>query len=285
MKVQVLDIPHVLRKYISKISFFENSNDFPDPKDMMLVAPNGLIRLVISCNNSLSLRNDEWLQRAKEDKIMLIGIHDLPIVVDFRRDHPSAILQVEFSPLGAYRFFHFRQAEIKNRSFLISEILDKKIISIEERIANAADIKVKVKLLTQFLLEYFEKCDSDLIFEHCVNRIINTHGNVSVEQLAAETGYSGRWLNVKFNERLGLSPKSLCSIFRFHLFYSAIMIQNEMILKSKAFFEFYYDQSHFIKDFKRFTGLTPGTFESTNNNFCRLFYLAQYNADALKITL
>ncbi|RXF71611.1 helix-turn-helix domain-containing protein [Arcticibacter tournemirensis] len=285
MKVKVFNIPHELKNYILKISFFESNSGLPDPNDMMLVAPSGLVRLVIPCNNNLSLRNDEWLQLAKEDKMMLIGIHDLPIVVDFEKGHPSALLQVEFSPLGAYRFFHLRQTEIKNRSFPVSDILDKSAPGIEERIVNTADIDVKIKLLTQFLLYYFEKSDNDLIFEHCVNRIINSHGNVSIEQLATETGYSGRWLNMKFKERLGLNPKSLCSILRFHLFYSAIMIQDEEILKSKAFFDFYYDQAHFIKDFKRFTGFTPGLFESTNNNFCRLFYMAQYTPEALKIRL
>ena len=273
MKVQVFNIPYGLKKYISKIWFFEKNGGFPDPDDMMLVAPNGLVRLVIPCYKSFLLKNDEWLQRATEDKMTLIGIHDLPIFVDFHRDHPSAILGVEFSPLGAYRFFHLRQTEIKNRSFLLSDIVDKTILKIEGQIANAGDVNLKVELLMQFLFDFFKESNGDLIFEYCVDKIIHSKGNVSIEQLAIETGYSGRWLNMKFNDRLGLTPKSLCSIFRFHHFYSSMIISEEQVLKSKAFFDFYYDQSHFIKDFKRFTGLTPSRFESINNNFCRLFYI------------
>ncbi len=274
MKVQIFNIPYGLKNYISKIWFFEKNSGLPEPDDMMLVAPNGLVRLVIPCYNSFSLKNDEWLQRAKEDKMMLIGIHDLPILVDFERNYPSAMLGIEFSPLGAYRFFHLRQTEIKNRSFLLTDIMDKTILKIEEQIANAGDINLKVKLLMQFLLDFFRESSSDLIFEYCVNKIIYSKGHVSIEQLATETGYSGRWLNMKFNQRLGLTPKNLCSIFRFHHFYSSMIIQDEKILKSKAFFDLYYDQSHFIRDFKRFTGITPTRFESTNNNFCKLFYIA-----------
>lgn len=272
MKVQVFNIPHGLKNYIPKIWFFEKESGFPDPDDRMLVAPNGLVRLVIPCHNSFSLKNDEWLQQAKQNRIMLVGIHDLPIFVDFERSHPSALLGVEFSPVGAYRFFHLRQAEIKNRSFRLSDIMNKTISEIEDQIANASDVNHKVKLLTQFLFKLLRESNDDLIFEYCVSKIIHVRGNISVEQLASETGYSCRWLNMKFNERLGLTQKSLCSIFRFHQFYSSMITHNEKILKSGAFFDFYYDQSHFIKDFKRFTGITPTRFESSNNNFCRLFY-------------
>ena len=273
MRVQIFDIPSVLKNYVRKIWFFENNRGLPEIDDMMLVAPNGLIRLVIPCKNSFSLRNNEWPQVSREDKMVLIGICDLPLFVDFIKDEPSAMIGVEFSPLGAYHFFHLRQSEIKNHAYLLTDILDKSYLQIEEQIANARDINLKVKLLKQFLYDLFLKNDSDLIFEYCVNKITHSEGNVSIKQLANETGYSSRWLNVKFDERLGISPKSLCSILRFHYFYSAMIKKDERVLKSKTFFDLYYDQSHFIKDFKRFTGLTPTQFVSMNNNFCRLFYV------------
>ena len=272
MNVRIFSIPHSLKNYITKIWFFEKNKGLPEIDDMMLVAPNGLIRLVIPCESRFSLENNEYLQVATKDKLMLIGINDLPLFVDFKRDEPSAMLEIEFSPLGAYLFFHLRQSEIKNRSFLLTDVLNKNALQIEEQIANAQDVNLKVKLLLQFLFYLFRKSNNDLIFEYCVNKIIYSKGNISIQQLANETGYSNRWINMKFDERLGLSPKNLSSIFRFHNYYSAMIKEDERILKSKAFFDFYYDQSHFIKDFKRYTGLTPTQFESRNNNFCRLFY-------------
>jgi AraC-like DNA-binding protein len=274
MKIQVFGIPHALKNYVTKIWFFEKDKGFPDIDDMMLVAPNGLIRLVIPCQNKFQLKNEEYLHVAKEDKLMLIGFNDIPLFVDFEKNEPLQLLGVEFSPLGAYLFFHIRQSEIKNRFYLLSDILDKNSLQIEEQIANAPNINLKVKLLIQFLLSLFVKSNNDLIFEHCISNIIASRGNISVNELAAKTGYSSRWINMKFDERMGSSPKNLCSIIRFHNFYAPMMTKDEGILKSKAFFDFYYDQSHFIKDFKKFTGLTPTQFERKNNNFCSLFYTA-----------
>lgn len=273
MRVQLIDIPYPLKGYIENIWFFESNRSLPATDDRMLVAPNGLIRLVIPCQNRFSIKSKGQPEVAKENEMLLVGICDLPLFVDFKRDEPSAMIGVQFSPLGSYHFFHIRQREIKNHAHMLTDVLGKRARQAEEQIANAGNIDLKVKLLKQFLFDLFVKSKSDLIFEYCVNQITCSKGSISVKRLENETGYSSRWLNRKFDEQLGVSPKNLCSILRFHHFYSAMMKKDERFLASKAFFDFYFDQSHFIKDFKRFTGLTPTQFENINNNFCKLFYI------------
>ena len=71
-----------------------------------------------------------------------------------------------------------------------------------------------------------------------------------------KTGYSSRWLNMKFTDKIGASPKNLSSITRFKQYYQAVASKDENpFLKN-----YYYDQADFIRTFKRFTGLTPTEF-------------------------
>ncbi|HYG14269.1 MAG TPA: hypothetical protein VEC12_00845, partial [Bacteroidia bacterium] len=81
-----------------------------------------------------------------------------------------------------------------------------------------------------------------------------------------------RWLHMKFMERAGISPKNLASIVRFQQFYTALAQNREKDFLQKEFYDFYYDQSHFIKDFKRFTGLPPAKLAMSENEFGKIFY-------------
>jgi len=95
---------------------------------------------------------------------------------------------------------------------------------------------------------------------------------VSIPELERMTGYSARWINMKFSEKLGASPKNLCSIVRFQQYYKSLKANAELFFLEKEFYNYYYDQAHFIKDFKRFTGYPPFQFERKSNGYDSIFY-------------
>jgi AraC-like DNA-binding protein len=97
------------------------------------------------------------------------------------------------------------------------------------------------------------------LINYVLQEIYAHKGNIKVDFLADRTGYSSRYIRKKFEEHVGLSPKFFSQIIRFqnalHMFenmYSPIDIANELG---------YYDQSHFINEFKRFHEFTPSEFE------------------------
>ena len=64
----------------------------------------------------------------------------------------------------------------------------------------------------------------------------------------------------------------MAEIIRFKQYYQALVNKDESSFMKNEFYDYYYDQSHFIKDFKRFTGLTYTGFENKTNNFGILYY-------------
>ena len=114
--------------------------------------------------------------------------------------------------------------------------------------------------------------NNDPVFDYCVHKIQSTNGRIQIKQLEKETGYSSRWLLTKFKDKVGISPKKLSSIFRFQKYYQALANKTENDFLQKEFYNYYYDQSHFIKEFKRFTGVPPVKFEASVNNFDAVFY-------------
>ncbi|HTP59643.1 MAG TPA: helix-turn-helix domain-containing protein, partial [Spirochaetia bacterium] len=85
-----------------------------------------------------------------------------------------------------------------------------------------------------------------------------------------------RHLDREFSDHVGLSPKTLANIIRFQRIYAGALVSPESSRLSDDVYDFYYDQAHFIKYFKRFTGFPPGKFQAVGNRFGRLFISPRY---------
>lgn len=239
--------------------------------DMKLVVPNGNIKLTVSYQNGIIAAVNGKTFVSKQHDITLTGLIDVPVILDVDEDVATETIGIEFSPRGAYRFFHFALHDIQNKIFSVSDLLGNLGKRLVEQMNNTRSVEQKIVVLQRFLLKQLSRQHQDLIFEYCIDKITDSNGSITVKELEKKTGYSSRWLNMKFNEKLGVSPKNLSTIFRFKQYYQALINGNEKSLK-KDFYGLYYDQSHFIKDFKRFTGLPPTKFEKQINNFGESYY-------------
>lgn len=92
-------------------------------------------------------------------------------------------------------------------------------------------------------------------------------GGQSPEALAAETGYSSRHLTRLFRERCGLSPKRLQRIVRINT--AAMLMQRSAGLSLTRLAQEldYFDQAHFIHDFRAVCGVTPGAYQARLSDF------------------
>lgn len=265
-------IPHnLLRPYIEKIWVFECSGRLPSD-DLKLVVPNGNIKLSFFSVNGITASFSGKSITSKQGSINLTGLIDVPLSLDTEKDLFTETIGIEFNPKGAYRFFHFNLHEIKNQIYQLDDILGPTGKQLEERVANAPTVRGKIDVLQQFLIRKLMENTGDLIFEFCVDKIISTKGGITVKELEKKTGYSSRWLNMKFIDRIGVSPKNLSSIIRFSEYYRAFTSENSKEIFRNEFYDHYYDQSHFIKNFKHYTGLLPSSIERSSNDFGRKFY-------------
>ena len=126
--------------------------------------------------------------------------------------------------------------------------------------------------MQDFLLRQLFVSAEDKLFEYCISQIKKTHGRISIKELEKKTGYGSRWLNMKFTDKLGVSPKNFASIVRFNHFYHYFISHSEKPVLKSELYDLYYDQSHFIKDFKRFTGYPPSTLENRMNEFGERYF-------------
>lgn len=271
MRIQFVTLHPQLKGYVDQIFIFECDGKLA-LDDLKLIVPNACLKLIIPIKNGIVGTLNGNTHTSKQYKMTLAGVSDMPAEVDIDEDAPAGNITVEFTPMGAYRFFNLKLAEVKNAIHNYSDIAGKTVLELEDRLAHTATLHGKVRLVQQYLLQQLHASSDDNVFDYAVQKILNTNGRVTIKELERVTGYSSRWLNMKFTEKLGVSPKNLSSIIRFQQYYKALATNGEMFFLEREFYNYYYDQSHFIKDFKRFTGFPPVQFEQRRNDYDHIFY-------------
>jgi AraC-like DNA-binding protein len=94
--------------------------------------------------------------------------------------------------------------------------------------------------------------------------LINQRPVVSVHKVAEQLCVSQRHLEIQFKQSVGLSPKTYLLILRFKRMEQQLKNLSSVSWQEMKFAHEYYDQNHFIKDFKRFTGHTPSDYLLNN---------------------
>jgi len=271
MRLQHIEPHPQLRGYVKKLWVFESSGRAPS-EDMKLIVPNGMVKLTIPFRNGIFGKNKDWSLLSKESCLTLIGISDLPAIVDVEHEAPSGNIGIEFSPVGAYRIFRLPQAELKNKILLLEDVMGKSAKEIQEIIANSEGVHQKVQIIQSYLIKLLQQSEADPILDYCIDQIKNSNGLVRVGDLERKTGYSSRWLYEKFMDKVGLSAKNLSAVARFMQFYQNWAKDPNKQFFHKDIYDYFYDQAHFSKEFKRFTGFSPSKFSHGENEFGRIFY-------------
>lgn len=264
--------PHpLLQPYIEKMWVFESSGRLP-ALDRKLIVPNANFKLAFTCRNGLVARVGDKTFIQKENELSFTGLVDSSVMLDPREDAQTHTIVIEFNPLGAYRLFRLSYTEVKNQIVQVADMIGNSASALERQLAEAATLDMKLQLLQNFLIKQLQEATPDPIYDFCINRITYSKGLITVAQLEKETGYSARWLHNKFSEHLGSGPKNLSEIVRFKQFYQAYSTGASLHKLKEYIYEYYYDQSHFLRAFKRFTGSTPTDLQNSINELATKHY-------------
>ena len=161
------------------------------------------------------------------------------------------LLGLRFRPGYSAAFIRDDLYYYTDKTVDLSEILSDPFLEIRDNYLERKEIDVSV--LSAIVSRLYSGYSLDSRVGHVVSLIKQTGGSVSIQDAADSAGFSKRMLEIKFKKMLGITPKRFARIERFNACF-----KNE----SSSDFSGYYDQSHMIKEFKTFTGLTPTEFFS-----------------------
>jgi len=182
---------------------------------------------------------------------------------------------VRFYPYGFANFVTTPIKNLANKETPIELLFgEKPAKELEQKIIQATDTKERIEIIENFLLEIFKnKGTIDSIVKSTVDTILSTKGNIPINAILKEDLSKRRQLERKFAKQIGISPKQLSKVIRLQAALKLLLNQQSENLTKIAYESEYYDQAHFNRDFKEFTGINPKEFsEDDKMVLSSLFY-------------
>jgi AraC-like DNA-binding protein len=163
---------------------------------------------------------------------------------------------VRFRPGMSQAFLPVPGVDTVNQSIALSDIWGADSRRLTEQISEGQSTAQCIGLIEQRLTK---PAEITLVQRLCAS-IAQQAGQVRIDELTFQAGLSARQLRRLFLEQVGLSPKHFCRVIRFRNSLSRLSPAKRADWVQVALDCGYYDQAHFINEFRQFSGYTPGEF-------------------------
>jgi AraC-like DNA-binding protein len=244
-----------LADVVTRIYAHDSGVASPGEQSSWLIVPDGEIKLIFPVRGDITCAIGDRVRLHRAARLIVSTMRTAPGQLWF----PEGVdaIGVIVRPEAAYRVFDIPHHELANCTLDGEEVVGAAARQWQEELANLPAMEVRVSTLQKRLWEWVRRRERrDRAYEFAVRRVRHADGSIRIEDVASQLGWSRRHLERRFREYVGVGPKTFAAILRFHAVYKRVRRAGPGQY-GDAIGEAYFDQSHFLKDFKRFTGMTP----------------------------
>jgi AraC-like DNA-binding protein len=246
-----------LRPYVRCYYFFESESDV-ELDDT--VFPGGHMEIIFNLGEGIwrSAAGNDWYTTPP---VELWG--KLTQSLAIKSIGINKMLGIKFYAHSAAFFLNEELSGFNDQIADARDLLGKPVRSLHERLKEESGLDRRVQLLENFLVARLAEKEKRAVNIAMVGKIIremqqNPDPN-SIRTIASQNNISSRYLSRLFLQYTGVTPKLYDKIHRFQQSLRLIT-ENRYSLTSIAYDCGYFDQSHFIRDFKHFAGITPSSY-------------------------
>lgn len=226
--------------------------------------PDGNTEIIIDLTETPQyIYDNETLQEIQTCRYAWVsGVRTQPITIPSGRDRRMLI--VAFKKGKAFPFYRFPMSELADTVAEADLVFGPDFPFLRERLLASRLISQMFQLVEAFLLREAGSLIGESISNQCVeyalSNIIYDPGIQRLRHLSDQIGYSQKHFIELFRQQVGVSPKQYLRIMRFQKAISAIDNNQQVRWSQLALESGYYDQAHFIHDFRLFSGFTPNEY-------------------------
>ncbi|MEX6686339.1 helix-turn-helix transcriptional regulator [Danxiaibacter flavus] len=236
-----------LRPFIKSFLVIESSDDLVNR-----ILPGTSMAIAFRYKGQVNYLKDDAYDHLPVSTIT--GLRKSVRLINYQKD--SANIIVVFKEAGASAFFREPLNELFEESISLDNLIPRQeILDIEDRLATAFDTPQRIAIVEAFLSSKLKAQETDKLVQTAVEKIYNTAGIIRMKELADILYISKDAFEKRFRKTVGASPKLFSSVVRMNAaihHHKPIHTMLDIALDAG-----YYDQAHFNKAFKLFTGQTP----------------------------
>lgn len=248
-----------IARYVKFIWCSENY-DPESPKERVL--PTGSSQLIINLENKAFRHfSEDKSQEYLYDPVIVAGIQSGPVFLDsYSR---ISTMGVVLRPGAIAAFLRLPAQKFQDQVISLEAILKRDISELREQLVAAATHQEKFVLLETFLSSLLDpEYQLHPAVDFAISQIDLANGSIPIAKIHNKIGYSRRWFSQIFRDTAGITPKHFSRILRFQHTLNLIREINKPDWSQFAISNGYFDQSHFINDFKDLAGISPSMYKN-----------------------
>jgi AraC-like DNA-binding protein len=183
----------------------------------------------------------------------------------------SEIVGIKFRPTALTHLYGLYMHQFTDKVADLSAVPGTHFGDTRKQLAESKDLAEKVNVLNvHFRNLILEKPFVETAADRAIDIIFLKHGMLPVSEISGFAGIGERQLENLFKKYIGLSPKFYARIIRFSYIFTLVQEDNQN-WSGIAYDASFFDQSHFIRNFKDFTGENPSDYSFDEKNLANFF--------------
>jgi len=244
-----------LSDYVELLWLYE---DYTQPHEKERLLPDGSMELVINLSED-RVRVYDPNDAARFHTLhgaIVVGAHSEYFVIDTAQQH--SVMGAHFKPGGAFPFFDPPAGELHNMLASLGDLWGGAADELRARLLDAAGPQAKLRMLEQELLvRAAGRLERHPAVAFALREFRGAPNARAIADITGQIGLSAKRFIDVFNGEVGLTPKLFCRVRRFQRALRAVGKGQAVKWAAVAADCGYFDQAHFIRDFRAFSGLNP----------------------------
>ncbi|MFK7803595.1 MAG: DUF6597 domain-containing transcriptional factor [Anaerolineae bacterium] len=250
--------PHPpLRAFVKSIIYYRG---YTAAKPYEMLLPDGNSQLVIELDgNDRVLKDKQKRVDLALNRGWITGIQTQPVI--YQSERKATTLSIQFEPGGLFALFGIPARKFQDAMIDTASIFECSLNELREKLLECQTAEGIIKTTCHFLEGRVLPSESKQALIHFIIGRLCTQ-NRPLTQISTEAGYSQKQLIQIFKDHVGVSPKRYQRILRFSQSLSILAAQPTADYSQILSACNYYDQAHFINEFRHFSGYRPSQYHA-----------------------
>ncbi|XID94123.1 DUF6597 domain-containing transcriptional factor [Paenibacillaceae bacterium WGS1546] len=266
MKSEIANDVFFIRTYVPQeplsafVDYFWYLHGYNPSHQKELAIPDGSAELIIDLRAENIRLFDQRHTTLNLDSSIVCGPHSEHFIIDTAQE--ATVLGIHFKPGGAARFLRTPLNELHNSHVSLDALWGLRARDLRDRLLHAATPERRFRILEQFLETQNKSLwHPEPAIQFALAELQSLPHTGILSDTIERTGLSAKKFIQLFKEEVGMTPKRFCRVMRFQEALIALGQGKPIDWVHLAIACGYYDQAHFIREFRAFSGLTPTEYE------------------------
>jgi len=230
------------------------------------IVPDGFSEIVFHYGDLYKFKDHQGREKI-QSRAILAGQITKPIYLTPTGN--SGVIGIKFKPTGIWKLLGWGMAEFTDEAYDLQKFPDMDVAQFIKQLCTLDTIQDRIKSIETTLLQLVPSQRASTLDE-IITAIDSSQGDVSMSSLQTQFDISDRTMERMFKDQVGVSAKRYARIVRFRYIFQLIQ-KHEWSKAEATYLAGYFDQAHFNKEFKEFSGEDPGTYFARHHEFANFF--------------